>query len=134
MLNTTAIYAISLYQRHLSPYKGFRCAYRAHTGRCSCSEYAKKIVRRLGVFALFVAMPRQFSRCRLAYHAIMAIDSENNRRNRRRQRRDSSWDCSGLDCGGCDINPFSLFNHKPESSHCDLPLDGCDIGPCDCSF
>jgi putative component of membrane protein insertase Oxa1/YidC/SpoIIIJ protein YidD len=29
--------AIRFYQRHVSPRKGYRCAYRVHTGRCGCS-------------------------------------------------------------------------------------------------
>jgi len=38
-----ALWAIRAYQRHLSPWKGFRCAYRVLTGRDSCSAYGYKV-------------------------------------------------------------------------------------------
>ena len=40
--------AIRAYQRYLSPYKGFCCAYRLHTGRASCSNIGYRAVRRYG--------------------------------------------------------------------------------------
>jgi putative component of membrane protein insertase Oxa1/YidC/SpoIIIJ protein YidD len=44
------LWAIRLYQRHISPHKGFSCAYRVHTGRSSCSVLGARAVRRFGVF------------------------------------------------------------------------------------
>jgi putative component of membrane protein insertase Oxa1/YidC/SpoIIIJ protein YidD len=123
MLDVSAVYAINFYQRHLSPYKGFQCAYRVHTGRCSCSEYAKRIVRKRGVGALFVALPRQFARCRSAYTTLLATQATQTREQRRRsKKREDKTDCCPLDgCSACDV-PFECP---------DLP---CDIGPCDCSL
>lgn len=115
-----AVYAINFYQRHLSPYKGFQCAYRVHTGRCSCSEYAKRIVRKRGVGALFVALPRQFARCRSAYTALLATQATQTREQRR--QRPSRNRENKTDWCQCGELPFELS---------DLP---CDIGPCDCSF
>jgi len=37
--------AITGYQTYLSPYKGFCCAYRVHTGRKSCSALGFRAVR-----------------------------------------------------------------------------------------
>lgn len=42
--------AIRFYQRYVSPYKGFSCAYRVQTGRGSCSAFGYRAVRRYGVF------------------------------------------------------------------------------------
>jgi len=47
-----ALLAITLYQRHLSPYKGFRCAYALHTGRASCSRLGYRAIRRHGLRGL----------------------------------------------------------------------------------
>jgi putative component of membrane protein insertase Oxa1/YidC/SpoIIIJ protein YidD len=55
--------AIAAYQRYLSPYKGFRCAYRAHTGRASCSALGFRVVRRYGVVAGLALLRRRFERC-----------------------------------------------------------------------
>lgn len=64
--------AIGAYQRYLSPHKGFCCAYRAHTGKRSCSSYGRAIVQRLGLLAFLAALPRQFERCKLAYQKLLA--------------------------------------------------------------
>ncbi|MDQ1813775.1 membrane protein insertion efficiency factor YidD [Massilia sp. CCM 9210] len=50
MMKTLALSAIGFYQRHLSPYKGFRCAYCAYTGNASCSALGARAIRRYGVW------------------------------------------------------------------------------------
>ncbi|MBS7809100.1 membrane protein insertion efficiency factor YidD [Variovorax sp. PCZ-1] len=78
--------AIGAYQRYLSPHKGFCCAYRVHTGRRSCSAYARGVTQRLGLFALVTALPKQFSRCKTAYQSMQtAIALENNNKNNQRK-------------------------------------------------
>jgi putative component of membrane protein insertase Oxa1/YidC/SpoIIIJ protein YidD len=44
-----AIAAVSGYQRFVSPFKGFGCAYRHCTRRSSCSAFAKRVFARRGV-------------------------------------------------------------------------------------
>ncbi|VEB44117.1 Uncharacterised protein [Chromobacterium violaceum] len=44
-----ALCLIRIYQRHLSPRKGFGCAYRAGTGRAGCSGLAFRAIRRYGL-------------------------------------------------------------------------------------
>ena len=48
-LKILALAAITLYQRFVSPRKGFSCAYRFHTGGPSCSVLGFRAVRRYGV-------------------------------------------------------------------------------------
>ena len=116
MLGYFAAAAIAGYQKYLSPFKGFHCAYRCHTGRVSCSEYARRVSLRLGILALWSALPRQFARCRQAYQALLAApaDAPPHRRKRQKEKRRS-------DCDPCDAMP---------RDSCDVP---CDAGPCDCS-
>ena len=61
---------IGLYQRFVSPYKGFRCAHRALNGRCSCSEYAKRVVTRRGVFSMIPLLRRRFTECGVAAQVL----------------------------------------------------------------
>jgi uncharacterized protein len=97
--------AIGAYQRYLSPYKGFCCAYRAHTGKRSCSAYGRSVVQKLGLLALVAALPKQFERCQQAFASLKV--SEKNRGNNKKSRSNQS---------------------------CDVPCDAaCDL-PCDCSF
>jgi putative component of membrane protein insertase Oxa1/YidC/SpoIIIJ protein YidD len=44
-----ALASIGVYQRYISPYKGYCCAYRAHTGAHSCSTLALRAIRRHGL-------------------------------------------------------------------------------------
>ena len=58
------IRTIALYQRYLSPHKGFACAYRVLHGSHSCSQGTKEILRN---YSLGEALPRirqQFRACR----------------------------------------------------------------------
>lgn len=129
--------AIGVYQRYVSPYKGFRCAYGVHTGRRSCSAYARGIVQRLGAGALREAMPRQFARCRAAY-AVMLSEQDDRARMRRLRReargRPAESRCSrcGDGCDVCDLG-MTIVDCLP-SSCCDAGIGDCGIGACDCSL
>ena len=59
--------AIRAYQNHVSPRKGFRCAYGVATGRWTCSSYGMKIAQRHGALAFLRGMQRQFARCKAAH-------------------------------------------------------------------
>jgi putative component of membrane protein insertase Oxa1/YidC/SpoIIIJ protein YidD len=120
MLRLAAAGAVGAYQRHISPHKGFCCAYRAHTGRVSCSEFGRRVILKLGLGAFFRLMPRQFARCRSAYAAILAHNPHGAGKGRRKGRLHRALDrCDCGDCGSCgDIG--------------DCAPDGCDL-PCDCS-
>ena len=61
---------IGLYQRWLSPLKGFCCAYRQERKRCSCSEFGRRAVLRVGVMKFFPLMKQRFARCAAAAKSI----------------------------------------------------------------
>ena len=118
-----ALAAIRLYQRWISPHKGFRCAYRHHTGRASCSQLGYRAVRRYGVRRGLALLRLRTRRCGIAHrrHAPPA-------RPMRSERGACDLSCD-LPChGGCD-GPAS----------CDGPSDGGNargrgfIGCCDCA-
>ena len=71
---------IRLYQRHLSPHKGFHCAYRVHTGRASCSALGYRVVRRHGVFAGLGLIRERTQLCGVAHrrHAACPLISTHN--------------------------------------------------------
>src|SRR5687767_4805865 len=97
---------IRAYQRHVSPYKGFRCAYRALHGRSSsCSQFARRVLQRHGLGGLAPLLRRRFAKCREAAGKLKqrVLDYEAKRKERRRQRRESWTD--HCDCGGYDCVP-----------------------------
>ncbi len=61
---------ITLYQRFISPYKGFRCAYGVYYGKGTCSGIVKQIVLTQGLFRGWSAIVSQFRACRCAYHQL----------------------------------------------------------------
>lgn len=58
-----AVGGIELYQRYISPYKGYRCAYGVHVGGPSCSEYGKRAISDNGVMVGTVLLFRRFQEC-----------------------------------------------------------------------
>jgi putative component of membrane protein insertase Oxa1/YidC/SpoIIIJ protein YidD len=61
---------IAGYQRFLSPYKGFCCAYRVHTGRASCSSLGRRVIRTHGLFSGLVLLTQRFKRCKASALAL----------------------------------------------------------------
>ncbi len=70
LFETGAVLCIEAYRRYLSPYKGYRCAYHAATGRSSCSRYAQQAIGRRGVWNGMRLLRRRFGRCALAAAAL----------------------------------------------------------------
>ncbi|MGY4831227.1 membrane protein insertion efficiency factor YidD [Sphaerotilaceae bacterium SBD11-9] len=110
--------AICFYQRHLSPLKGFGCAYRVHTGRASCSALGYRAVRRHGVFTGLGLIRERTRRCgaiHRRHHAVAALHSQ-------RGVCDVGCDLPSCDLPDCDLG-------------CDRPggnlLNCCDCGGCD---
>ena len=100
------IAAIRFYQRHISPRKGFCCAYRAHTGRHSCSTLGLRAVRRYGAMQGLGVLRRRLYLCGVVHRRYATQP-----RPALAQRGDcdcdlpcdfdfGSLDC--LNCGSCD--------------------------------
>ena len=70
-----AVKAISGYQRHLSPRKGFACAHRIAYGGASCSQHIKTLIERHGLMQGAALAPERFRACREAYFVLRAADS-----------------------------------------------------------
>lgn len=61
---------VTAYQRYISPYKGFCCAYRAVHGGRSCSAHAKTLLARGGVRIALAGMRRRFAACGAAFDGL----------------------------------------------------------------
>lgn len=64
-----ALHLISLYQRWISPHKGFCCAYRHHAGRKSCSAFGFWAIDKHGVWCGIRLILRRFEKCNRAYRS-----------------------------------------------------------------
>lgn len=118
------IFLISLYQKYISPYKGFRCAYGCYHQTKSCSAIIKNIIAEHGLLAGWPLIKQQFNNCHLAYQALETEREKREREKReRRLRREPCFtkkdkcDCSlnSLECLPelpCDANPCSYYIFK----------------------
>ena len=57
--------AIRGYKRHLSPRKGFACAYRVHLGACSCSTLGLRAISRYGAWRGLGVLRLRLEQCHL---------------------------------------------------------------------
>jgi uncharacterized protein len=113
LLTNFALLAIRTYQRFISPYKGFCCAYKAHTGRYSCSQLGYRAIRLHGVFSGLGVLDRRLYLCGVVSRRIKPIF----KRKHRSQRGDCDPGCSG----GCDL---------PNDMSCGSPLDALQCLDC----
>ena len=89
IVNAIAVFLISVYQKVISPVKGFSCAHRHLHGGLSCSEYVKQVVIRKGIASGYADIQSRFVACRSAADKI--------------QRQYPRAEAGFLDCGldGC---------------------------------
>lgn len=123
LMRLACLGAIRGYQRFVSPYKGFGCAYREHTGRASCSALGYRAVRRHGVRVGLALARRRMHLCGVVHRRRQEPGGALHRATQR-----------GLCDLGCDA---------PCDLGCDLPSGGtrwcrwldpsccCDAGSCD---
>ena len=64
--------AITVYQRYVSPLKGYSCAFRVRTGRDSCSAYGKRAIARHGLAAGLQLLKRRMEHCGALHRHHMA--------------------------------------------------------------
>jgi putative component of membrane protein insertase Oxa1/YidC/SpoIIIJ protein YidD len=57
--------AIRAYKRHVSPHKGFACAWRVHAGGCSCSTLGLRAISRYGAWRGLGVLRLRLRQCRL---------------------------------------------------------------------
>ena len=67
ILALMALLAVRLYQRFVSPHKGFACAHGVLTGELSCSDAAADALSRLTFSKAVLEIHHQFNKCRRTY-------------------------------------------------------------------
>ncbi|MBI3866578.1 MAG: membrane protein insertion efficiency factor YidD [Planctomycetia bacterium] len=102
MTDTLAIGLISLYQRYISPYKGFCCAHRVQRGGLSCSEFAKQAIRECGIFRGCMQLLRRFRECGGAARALRFSQADaSGPPNQKSIFGDSAIECGAGACEAC---------------------------------
>jgi len=70
LARTALLAAIRGYKRHVSPHKGYACAYRVHTGGGSCSTLGLRAISRFGAWRGLGVLRLRLAECRLAADAL----------------------------------------------------------------
>ena len=66
-----ALALIALYQRRISPYKGFGCACRTHTGRAGCSGLGYRAISRFGLVRGLLVLRTRLIKCGVAFRRLV---------------------------------------------------------------
>lgn len=72
-LDQLMLWLLAFYQKFVSPYKGFKCAYGVWTGQSTCSAEAKKILKQDGLIAGWPKIQAQLQQCKVAYQLIQGV-------------------------------------------------------------
>lgn len=107
-MKALALLCIRLYQRYVSPYKGYTCAYRRHTGHASCSALGYRAIRRHGLWRGLPVLRERMFRCGVAHRRYCTPTPRPH-----------------AQAGFCDA-PCDLPCEAPSCDlpHCDSPCDG----------
>ena len=127
-----ALAAIRGYQRWISPYKGFRCALRAHTGGDSCSSYGYLVIGRFGLRRGLGLLDRRLELCGHVHRRFAPARPASPVRNPWRHREQGLCDLS-CDSPGCDLPDLPCHGHAGDCVFGDclgFTNCGCDIGDC----
>ncbi len=116
-MKTMLLGAIRLYQRHLSPRKGFRCAcHAAHPQRPTCSGFGYRAIARHGAWRGLALLRLRLADCRAISQRLRAQAGSASSRVMPPAHLHSpqagfiDCDCSGLDCGGSECDAFDAID------------------------
>lgn len=128
-LQSAALQSIALYKRYLSPYKGFSCAYRVHTGCASCSSLGYRAIRRFGLARGLRILDQRLQRCAIAHRRYTIPKAKQ----ARPHAQAGFCDVGGCDVPSCDVPSCNHFLADCAPSRCNF--DACQlINFCDCSL
>lgn len=134
------------YQKHISPKKGFSCAYRVLHGKESCSEFIKRTILEQGLIEAIAISRHWLQACKAANQVLRSkIETPDPNKKPQRRHRDSEKHCSNnlanincLDCTdvGCLAIDCGLEDWEGcAGCHSDLACgilncSGADCGSC----
>ncbi|CAA6824387.1 MAG: Unknown protein [uncultured Sulfurovum sp.] len=118
MLTLISVKLIEFYQKYISPYKGFCCAYRVYTGEVSCSQYSKIVIQENGTVRAFPLIRERFRACQ---SSAKKLEEERKKKDKQGFTDNCLTSCScptpscssgsgGLSCDACacDVGGCSL--------------------------
>ena len=81
MIKNICVFGIKLYQRFISPKKGYRCAHSVLHGDTGCSGAVIKIIENNSIFSWKNLISKRFEECKLANIQLKKIKKTENVKN-----------------------------------------------------
>lgn len=105
MIRFLSIGCIKLYQKFISPKKGFGCAYRIKHGGTGCSGAIIKIIEENSILDWRKLIKKRFNDCKLAAEEIKKDGSKKCKKCKECKAGDAcDFGCDVFDaCDGCDF-------------------------------
>lgn len=119
-----AIWSIELYQRHISPHKGFCCAYRIAHNDLSCSEFAKRQIAASGVFKSLADIRQRFEDCK---QAAKQLSEQREQSKQKKSKCDTFMDRAGC---GCELTRCCAVPPPGDCRIAGASAGGCDGCAC----
>ncbi len=104
--------AIAVYQRRISPHKGYGCAYRLKHGGSGCSGIGRRLIRRYGLLKGWRVLQKRFERCRAENLRRRAGGMACGDSAAFKSRFCRSADCALEFCNCCDVFDFGRSKRK----------------------
>ena len=120
--------AIRGYKRHVSPRKGFACAYRVHLGACSCSTLGLRAISRYGAWRGLGVLRLRLTQCRLVAEESRARPFVTRPAQAGFIDCDVPCDASCVDFSACSCGDFTPLDGACEVAAC-VDCDDCDWWP-----
>jgi len=117
--------AISVYKKYVSPFKGFRCAYRVLHGGNSCSTEIYELINKHGVLKGIPLAKVQLKRCTAAYKILSSKkedESDESGENRNPEKKDDKFSWCDLPCLGVECASIAKCGGGKGGLDCDLPF------------
>lgn len=114
------IAAITGYQRHISPYKGFACAHRVLYGGESCSQYVKRVIAEDGFRSAVIQSRQRFHDCKQANHILRSRQAQCQRRSQSHNQEQEEQNTSSpkKDSDNSTPSAFCADNLSSDGSEC----------------
>lgn len=99
MIRSFSIFCIRLYQKYLSPRKGYRCAHSVLHGDTGCSGAVIQIIQENSIMEWRKLIRTRFDNCRLAHEELKEKKKDKNGKCSRCKNKLKSGCGDGADCG-----------------------------------
>lgn len=122
MIKSFLIYGIKIYQKYISPYKGFKCAHKAHAYGMSCSSYGLFVLNNHSLKESLFKINERLQACKEIY---ILFKQPSHSTLGKLKNQQGAIDCVDVDVCDCDIG-----SNSGKGKGCSFCIDVGSVGDC----